>query len=405
MKIDNVKGSSLFTRINPVPRQYPYLTDNIQTEVTIIGGGVTGAIVGYYFSKNNIPCVLIEKGRIGHGSTSITTSLLQYELDSNLTDLLRYTTKEKVLRSYRLGQKALDEVESFANIHGNTFDYMRADSVLYTTKKLEKHEIRSEYETRKDSGFDVQYLESSDNPFGFDLQAAVVSVNGAAKVDPYKFTHALLDAAQSNGLRIYENTEADNLHYQENSVTVTTNYDINITSNIVIAATGYDYSLFTKRNLGETLSTTFNIATKPIPQLAQIYNQHIFRDNNDIYNYFRTTADQRIIMGGCDVGFLPEINNKDLCDQQCHNVELLLKQLFHSYDIEIEYRYYGAFASTNDNLGFIGKDPDHQNIWYCLGYGANGILFAILGGLMLPELYKGNVPKDLHLFNVKRYCK
>lgn len=405
MKINNVQGSSLFTRINPVPKQYPYLTDDIQTEVTIIGGGITGAIVGYYFSKNNIPCVLIEKGRIGYGSTSITTSLLQYELDSNLTDLLRYTTKEKILRSYRLGQKALDEIESFANKHGNTFDFMRANSVLYTAKKLERPEIRTEYETRMDSGFDVQYLESSDNPFGFDLQAAIVSINGGAKVDPYKFTHALIEAAQSYGLRVYENTEADDLHYKDNSITVTTNYDINITSRIIIGATGYDYSLFTKRNLGETLATTFNIASKPISQLDQIYDQHIFRNNSDIYHYFRTTADQRIIMGGCDVGFFPEINNKELCDQQCHNLELLIKQLFHGYVIDIEYRYYGAFASTNDNLGFIGKDPDHPNLWYCLGYGANGILFAILGGMMLPELYKGTVPKDLHLFNVSRYCE
>lgn len=69
----------------------------------------------------------------------------------------------------------------------------------------------------------------------------------------------------------------------------------------------------------------------------------------------------------------------------------------------MEYDYCGAFASTQDNLGFIGEDPDHKNLWYCLGYGANGILFALLGGDMLSRLYKGDVDEDLELFRVNRF--
>ena len=74
-------------------------------------------------------------------------------------------------------------------------------------------------------------------------------------------------------------------------------------------------------------------------------------------------------------------------------------------DIEIEYKYCGCFASTADNLGFIGPDSKHKNLWYCLGYGANGILFAILGGMMLSKLYLGEVDKDMRLFKVDRFDK
>ena len=71
-----------------------------------MGGGVTGSIVGYYFSKNNIPTVILEKERIAHGSTSITTSFLQYELDSNAKELEEYTCIDNVIISYKLGLKA-----------------------------------------------------------------------------------------------------------------------------------------------------------------------------------------------------------------------------------------------------------------------------------------------------------
>ena len=72
-------------------------------------------------------------------------------------------------------------------------------------------------------------------------------------------------------------------------------------------------------------------------------------------------------------------------------------------DIEVDYKNCGTFASTLDNLGFIGEDTKHNNLWYNLGYGANGILFAILGGMMLSKLYHGEKDKDMRLFKVDRF--
>ena len=74
-------------------------------------------------------------------------------------------------------------------------------------------------------------------------------------------------------------------------------------------------------------------------------------------------------------------------------------------NIEAQYKYCGAFASTNDNLGFLGKDLEKPQLWYCLGYGANGILFAILGGMMLSKLYKNEIDENLKLFKVDKFDK
>ena len=71
--------------------------------------------------------------------------------------------------------------------------------------------------------------------------------------------------------------------------------------------------------------------------------------------------------------------------------------------IEGEYEYCGGFISSQDNLGFIGEDPNNKNLWYCLGYGANGILFAILGGMMLSKFYKGEIDENMKLFKVDRF--
>lgn len=402
MSIQYVQGECIFTRTNKVPKQYNYLTEDIEAEVVIVGGGVTGSILGYYFSKSNIKTVILEKARVGHGSTSITTSLLQYELDSNAMELKAYTEFENIIKSYKLGLKALDEIDNFINEFRNNCEYKKVDSLLYTAKDLEKKEIEEEYKIRKDAGLDVSFVEEKDNPYSFNLKSGLISIAGGSQLDPYKFTHSLLKEGTKNGLRVYENSEVVKVDYKEKYVEIETIYGHKVKGNIVIVATGFNTELFTSRQFG-TKTTTFNIATKPIEGLEDKYKNIVIRDNEDPYNYIRTTEDNRIIIGGEDINFNPDIMNEELCNKSYEKLEQRVKNLFPQYKIEVDYRYCGAFASTKDNLGFIGKDPNNKKLWYGLGYGANGILFAVLGGIMLSKLYLGEVDDGLSLFKVNRF--
>lgn len=400
--MDFVKGDPIFTKINRVEKQYPYLTEDLDTDVIIVGGGVTGAILGYYFNQSNINAVVLEKSRIAHCSTSITTSLLQYELDSNAADLKENIESTNVIKAYELGLSAINNINEFIQTNGNGCDFKRCDSFLFGTKKSEKAELHDEYTLRKESGFDVQFVDETNTPYGFPISSGIISKNGGAVLDPYRFTHQLLYVASQKGLKIFENTEVIDIAYQENGVIVKTVFGHEVKGKIVICATGYNTKFFTKREFG-TKSTTFNIATKPIDNLSNIIENAVFRDNLPVYHYFRTTPDKRLIMGGEDVQFLPDIENFDLRSRAYSLLEQRLKELFPMYNIEIEYRYCGAFESTFDDLGFVGKDKKHPNLWYCLGYGANGILFSILGAQMLVKLYRGIVDDNLYIFGMYRH--
>lgn len=403
MELQYVKGTPIFTKINKTYKQYEYLTQDIETEVVIIGGGVTGAILGYYFSEANIPAVIIEKQRIAHCSTSITTSLLQYELDSNAKELGEYTTLDKVAQCYKLGIKALDEINEFIKKYGNQCDYEKKDTLLYTAKTLEEKEIKEEYNFRKSIGLDVKLISEDNNPFSFELKAGVYGNNGGAQLDPYKYTHQLLKVAVEKGLKVYENTEAMKINYLNQGVEVITSYGYKVKGKKVIIATGYNTQRFSKRNFG-VKTITYNIATKPLNKLDGWFNKVLIRDNNDPYNYYRVTTDSRILAGGEDIDFETNICNEKVAKEKYTILKQKIQTMFPKIEhIETEYEYCGAFISTQDNLGFIGPDPKQQNLWYCLGYGANGILFAILGAMMLKELYQGKENHDMMLFKVDRF--
>ena len=405
MPLENVHGDPIFTKINKVKKQYEYLTEDIETDVVIVGGGVTGAILGYYFSKANIGAVILEKERIAHGSTSITTSLLQYELDSNARELEEYTTLDNVITSYKLGLKALDEIEEFIKEYGNKCKYEKKDTLLYTSKECEVKEMKEEYEIRKNAGIDVKYISEENNPFSLDLKAGVYGVNAGAQLDPYEYTHQLLDVSCNMGLKVYENTEVMEIAYGKDEVEIITSFGYKVKAKKVIIATGYNTQRFTKRNFG-VKTVTYNIATKSVKSFDGWFNKVLIRDNCDPYNYFRTTYDNRIIAGGEDVDFYTNIKNEKLAKEKYSILLNRIKNMFPNIkDIEIDYEYCGGFISSQDNLGYIGEDPNHKNLWFCLGYGANGILFAILGGMMLSKLYKNEIDENIKLFKVDRFDK
>lgn len=398
-----VQGKPLFTCINKNKKQYPYLTEDIETDICIIGGGVTGAIASYYFSKNNVKTVILERKRIAHLSTSVTTSLLQYELDDRLSDLTEYTSLENSLRAYNICLKALDEIEEFINTYENNCDYKKRDTLLYTAKKNEINSIKVEYDLRKKDGLDVEYIDETNNRYSFDIKAGIISKNGGAELDPYKYTNQLLDVSCSMGAKVYENTEVVDLIHYDNYIEVITEFGYKVKAKKVIVATGYNTKLFTDRNFA-TETTTFNIVTKPVHNFDGWEDRILIRDSCDPYNYLRTTKDNRIIIGGEDVDFIPDIFNEKLANEKYDILENRLKSMFkYIRDIEAEFKYCGTFASTPDNLGFVGPDNKHNNLWYLLGYGANGILFAILGSMMLTELYDGKENKDMKLFKVDRF--
>lgn len=402
MAVQFVQGNPLFININKTKKQYNYLTEDVETDVIIVGGGVTGSILGYYFSKEGIDTVILEKSRIAHGSTSITTSLLQYELDSNLMALTENVSLDHAINSYKLGVKALDEIEKFIKEYGNKCDYIKRDTLLYTAKKLEIEELYQEYKLRKENGFNVKFINEDENPFSFDLKAGVYGIEGGAELDPFKYTHHLLEVACNNGLRVYENTPVIDVKYNKDYVEAITSYNHKVRGKILVLATGFNTKLFTDRNFG-VKTYTYNIVTKPLKNIEGWFNNVLIRDNEDTYNYFRTTPDNRIIAGGEDTPFTDNFNPK-IAMEKYDILEQRVKNMFNKIDdIEIEYKYCGTFDSTKDNLGFIGKDPKNDKLWYGLGYGANGILFAILGGMMLPKLYRGEVSDYLKYFNICRF--
>ncbi len=390
MSIEYVKGKPYFCDTSQKIKQYPYLDKNIECDVLIIGGGINGAIANYFFSNEGIDCVLIDKGRIGYLSTSCATSLLEYQTDDHANYLKKYLDKETIKDVYNLGLNSLSDLDKLIKKIGNKCHYSKRPTLLYTLKQSEKKELKREFDFRIENGFEVEFYDSENNPFSFPLEAGIYAKNGGAEFNSYLFTKQMLENSNTLHSRIFENTKAIKIIKISSGLNkVLTNYGCEITCKKIIASTGYNTSLFTDKKLCEKL-ITYSVVTNPLKNFTW-KNKTLLQDNSDPYHYLRLTHDNRILVGGGDIPF-----KKDFIDEK--KAETIYNELFNyvqtlfphiANKITPEYKFAGTFSATKNNLAVFGESAENSDVWFCLGYGANGIVYCIFGAQMLVQKYKG----------------
>ena len=68
---------------NGIINSYPSLRTDEVCEVLVVGGGITGALIAHQCIRDGFKTIIIDKREMVNGSSSSTTSLLQYEIDIN----------------------------------------------------------------------------------------------------------------------------------------------------------------------------------------------------------------------------------------------------------------------------------------------------------------------------------
>ncbi len=404
-------GDMLWTNINKIPNKYTYLSNNIECDVCIIGAGITGAIAAYYLTKEGVNTVLIDKNIVGYGSTAASTSIIQYEIDIDILGLKGFIGEQNAVQCFKLCEKAVYDIENIINNLEDKCDFSLKECFYYATKPSKLKTLEKEFNLRKQHGFNVEYLnkENAREKFSFNTEGGIYSKSGAAQIDPYRFTHTLIAESVKNGLTVYENTNVTQVSPNKDNVLLKTINNFNITAKKVIFATGYESKQYIDKQIVD-LYRTFTIVTKPVRTFDGWHHTCIIRDNNDPYTYIRTTGDNRIIIGGEDekvggqTSKMSCLTNEDPTSIKKYNV--LLQKIRNYFpkinDIDIEYKFSGLFGVTKDELPYIGEYHNMPHCYFSLGYGSNGIIYAMLGGQLLKDLYLGNHRPELNLFAFDR---
>ena len=381
---------------------YPKLERDIKTDVLVLGGGISGALAAHYLIREGIGCTLIDARTIGLGSTCASTSLLQYEIDTPLHQLIKIVGENNAVRSYKLGASAITKLSALAaKIKMRDFELKK--SLYYAAYKKDIPYLEKEFESRKKYGLKVKWLEEDQlfDQFGFSSPGGILS-NVAATADAYVLTHSLLQYNINKGLKVYDRTKAISIKHSRRNVQLKTQEKFIISAKKLVYATGYEVVDLISEPIVKLTSTyaiaseAFNSPVKPGKIDAVIWN------TAKPYLYFRSTNDNRIIIGGRDEEFFSHFRRDKFIPKKTKQLQKDFKKIFPLIPFKTEFSWAGIFGSTKDGLPYIGPYKKLPNSFFALGFGGNGITFSQVAGEIIASLMKGKKNKDADIFSFER---
>jgi glycine/D-amino acid oxidase-like deaminating enzyme len=388
---------------NGLINTYPSLRANVRCDVLVIGGGITGSLMAWQFASDGYDTILIDRGDVSLGSTSATTALLQYEIDTPLYSMIDVVGEQAARDCYTGGVDAISKLGALIQGRGINCDFERRSSIYVAHNKGQSINLQKEYACRAAAGIDVQWLSTQElkDDYGAVGFGAIRS-SAAACLDGYCLAHALLnDAATMYGLRIYDHTEIEHIAYQSSGNHLYVRGGWNIDASKIIFATGYETLSFLKDKVAELIST-YACVSEPFETLPAPLRENIFWTTDDPYLYLRSTADNRILVGGADVPFKNAKGRDALIDKKELALVKQLKHLLPNLDIIPDFTWAGTFGVTKDSLPYIGPHPDYPNSYFVLGFGGNGITFSVMAMEILSDALAGRKNKFLDYFRFQR---
>ncbi|MDO7172332.1 NAD(P)/FAD-dependent oxidoreductase [Mariniflexile sp. AS56] len=372
---------------NGLLASYPSLRENVETDILIIGGGITGSLMAYKCLSENYKTILIDRREVANGSTSATTSMLQYEIDIPLYKLSEMIGESAAEANYWACYNSINEIENIIKTIQSDCGFKKKESLYFAAYKKDVASLKKEFKARQHCGLPVSWLSSSEIEDKFQIKKShcgILSKQGGS-VDAFKLTHDLLAYCHKKGLRVFDKTEITSIDYTKNTVKVNTEFDFSIKAKKIIYCNGYESTELIKENFVKLLSTYAIVGEQNEDDQSHL-NDTLFWNTEDPYIYFRTTDDNRIIIGGEDEDFVDDEKRDSLLKDKNKKLTKKLSALLPNYQFRTDFAWAGTFGETKDGLPYIGEHPDFPHSYFVLGFGGNGITFSVIGMDVINEM-------------------
>ncbi|MCF3109014.1 FAD-binding oxidoreductase [Niabella sp. CC-SYL272] len=381
---------------------YPSLQEDLGSDIVVIGGGITGALISHALLQAGYEVTVLDKRDIAQGSTAATTSMLQYEIDVPLYQLADRIGTENAVRCYQAGIRAIEDLAVLVSDEQIDCGFTQKQSLYFAHDEKAATTLRQEYAIRRQYGLGVSWLSPATIAQQYQLQTSGgILSDTAASMDAYRFTHELFQKNQQRGLRIYDQTEISNISYQASGVQLELTNGCVVRGKKIVFCSGYEtVAMFPEKTA--RLFSTFACISEADAQLSSELKQLLIWNTEKPYTYMRTTDDNRLLIGGADSPFNSGSFRERVKDKKTKLLMEKLNRFMPGTSFIDDFSWAGCFGSTADGLPYIGQHEKYPNAYFVLGFGGNGITFSVQGMKLLLKLLRDETDPLLPLYRFGR---
>jgi gamma-glutamylputrescine oxidase len=380
-----------------------------RADVAVIGGGIAGCSAALHLAQRGYKVALVEARFVGYGASGRSGGQLIFGLAPSQKALTAQVGREDAHRLFDLSIEALDSTRALIDAYAIACDYA-ANHVHVATKPRHVREL-----TEWAEELHGEYGYESARPLNRDeLQSHVRSErylgglldSRSGHLHPLKYTQGLARAAEREGVRIFENTRV--LRYDGGNnrggtggagrtggtggtggVTVHSAHGVLHCEHLILCGNAYLDGVapaLARRILGVG---TYIVATEPLDPAqarALLPSNAAVADVNWILDYFRLTADHRLLFGG-------RVSYSAM--QPPHLTESMRKRVVRVFpalaDVRFDYTWGGYLDITMSRAPDFGRLA--PNVYYLQGFSGHGMALAGLAGKLVAEAVSGTAER------------
>lgn len=352
--------------------EFKSLDRDINTDVLIIGGGITGVLCAYALSKEGVSCILAEAETIGSGITKNTTAKITVQHGLIYNKLINKWGIEKAKKYLEINKTAL---EKYINICKNiNCDFQKKDSYVYSINNSNK--IEKELKALEKLGIKAEFIKDLPLPFS---TAGAVKFSNQAQFNPLKFLYEI-----SKELNIYEHTRVTELI---GNTAVTKGGKI--TAKKIIVATHFPFinkhgSYFVKMYQHRS----YVIALENAPNINGMYVDEALKGMS-FRNY-----ENLLLIGGGD----HRTGKKGGSYQELRN---FAKKYYP--DSKEKFHYATQDCMTLDEIAYIGDySGSTKSLYVATGFNKWGMTTSMVAAMILCDMVQGKQNDFAEVFSPSR---
>lgn len=385
---DPLNNSYYRATANPFAAQ-PSLVGDHKADVCVIGGGFTGLSAALAAAEAGYSVILLEAECIGFGASGRNGGQLIPGLRWGMGDILSEFGPERARAIYNVAADAVASVNARVAKHGIACD-LKSGHLEAAYKPAHYDAMHRELEVLNHSfGHTtceiVQPNEMAKHIDGGNYHGGVYERAGG-RFHPLNYALGLAEAALAAGVQIFEQSRVAWLTEGKQVIVRTANGSVSAASAIV-GADSWTGDILPSLASYTVPIMNYNIATAPLGNLANLLlpSGAAVADSRFVLNYFRLSADGRMIFGGGE-----KYTSRPPRDIAAF-VRKHMVQVFPALaDVPINYAWGGAVSVSMNRLPHFGQQG---NIWFAHGFSGHGALMTTLAGELMVQAMRGTMER------------
>ena len=370
---------------------HPQLAGSEKADVCVIGGGFTGLSAALNLAERGFDVVLLEAERIGFGASGRNGGMIGSGQRKDVLETEELFGFERSRMLWDFAEAAKQEIRDRVEKHSIPCDLQYGHIVgvhkrSYLSWSDELADVLAER-------YDYPHVSALDR----EATRALIDTNefhGSSydtrgmSLHPLNYALGLAKAARKAGVRIFEHSRVTR-YTRADPATIETDKGAVHAAFIVLGCNGYLGRL--ERRVASRIMPidNFMVATEPLGERrarALIAERNCVHDTRFVVNYFRTSADHRLLYGGGEnyrAGF-----PKDIAAFVRPHMLKIFPQLD---DVRLDFAWGGTLSVTVNRLPHVGRLQ--PNLYYAQGYSGHGISTANFAGKVIAEALAGTAER------------